>query len=69
MSGHGIAQCVRSDTAAIADAVKRMLEGDPAIEAGVRAGRALAARHEPAELTARLGARLGLDPRGRRAAA
>jgi hypothetical protein len=69
MSGHGIAQCVRSDTAAIADAVTRMLEGDPAIEAAVRAGRALAARHEPAELTARLGARLGLDPRGRRAAA
>jgi len=69
MADRGIAQCVSSDASAIAVAITRMLERVPEIEASIRAGRALAARQDPAELIVRLGARLGLEPRRRSAAA
>jgi hypothetical protein len=69
MSDRGVAQCVKSDASAIAAAITRTLERAPEIESAVRAGRALAARQDPTELTVRLGAGLGLEPRRRSAAA
>jgi hypothetical protein len=69
MVERGVASCVAADPAAIAAALARMLERSPEIEVRVRAGRALASRLDPAELIARLGAPLGLEPRRRPAAA
>jgi hypothetical protein len=69
MSEQEIASQAPADPEAIAAALARLLERGPEVEAAVAAGRALAARHDPADLAARLGVPLGVVAPIRRAAA